>query len=157
LDALRVVLDFAATESADLTAEISKAATEIEELKKLRVVAEREEVWDVFAAESKIAIAEAAEIEKHLSAFAKAIGPHKDRLAKLSMLARRAEVNRQIDGRHLFRRIAATMHQLSPFENSRQHKAYSEPYQVILQNLVAATGRMREPEAESAAVAVINQ
>jgi chromosome segregation ATPase len=150
LEALRTFVDFTRQETRDLADEIAAAQQEITELEAQREAAARDELWELFREECKAAIVESKEIEKHLAGFAKAILPHRDRLARLSMLAQSCGVDRQLDGRHLWRKILSTLHTLSPFEIGRQHASTPTRTPEILKRMISATERAHAPEQTTA-------
>jgi hypothetical protein len=151
LESLRLMTDFATRESNDLAIEIQKAAGEIEELKQRRTDVARDEAWGRFKEEAAEAIREAKDVEKFLQGFIECLKPHKERLYRMTQLARQSGFERAFEDKHLTRRFGALMRTVDPWSWNRQHATYDDPYDVILKHIFDHADAQRSPAVRDAA------
>jgi hypothetical protein len=142
----RAAMSVAMLELDDLGAEISAASTEVDELLVTREAVARDESWTKFLAESKKATAEGAQIERYLQNFISLMQPHRDRLTRITQLAKAAGLEKNFDDRHLQRRFAALMRKIDPWGGwNRQHEQYDQAYDKILGGIFDAADAQRQP------------
>ena len=147
----RAAMSVAMLELDDLSAEIAKASTEIEELLNARIEAARQECWDKFRVEAKAAEKQAQELERHVADFSKLVTPHAQKLQELAQLARDGGHERaDFTTKHLWRRLNAQLHSIIPFDVGRQDKAYAEPYPKILRHVFDNAERQHAPQQSEA-------
>jgi hypothetical protein len=152
LDVIRNVHSFMVEELADYEAEIERATAEVEALIQSRVEALKAEAWDKWQAEAQEACKEAAQIEKFLDGFITTLTPHRERLARMSRLAKEAGSERPtFDMRHLWRRFTARMHRWDAWAGwGRQDKAYDESYAAILKRIFDVADQQQNPQKKAA-------
>jgi hypothetical protein len=142
----RAALSISMLELDDLGAEISAASTEVDNLLLTREAVARDESWIKFLAESKKATAEAAQIERYLQNFISLMQPHRERLTRMTQLAKAAGLERSFDDRHLQRRFAALMRKVDPWGGwGKQHEQYDQTYDKILGGIFDTADAQRQP------------
>lgn len=150
LTGLKALQEFTNTEIGDIEKEISHIEIEIADLAAARTVSLKDEHFAVFTKESRLAVEEAKKLDTALSALFEVTRSHRDRLTRMSMFLRESGVDgRTFDSRHLWRKIQATLHSLSPFEISRQNREYDKSYSEILQHLIDIAETTRHGSAKA--------
>jgi hypothetical protein len=126
----------ARVKSAEIALESSRR--KLEGLRSLREKALERECWEKCLREAEIATKEAEQIEKYLDGFMKLVAPHRERLLTMTRLYRESgRQSKDLDTRHLWRRLYSRLHRLVPFDVARQPKEYDAPYPEILSGIVA--------------------
>jgi hypothetical protein len=152
LDAVRSVTIWLVQEVEDFEVEIQKATQEIQELTLERIEAARVEAWDKWLAESKEAVKEAQAIEKYLDGFIAVLTPHRDRLARMSQLAKDAGSERPtFDMRHLWRRFTGRLHKYDPWAGwGKVDKVYEGGYPAVLKHIFDIADQQQNPTKKAA-------